>query len=40
MKLLELLPNNAYFKLNGKIYKQKEGLEMDALLVPLIANIC
>ena len=29
-KLLELSLNETYFKFNGKIYKQKEGLAMGA----------
>ena len=38
-KLLELSLNDTYFKFNGKIYKQKEGLAMGASPSPIIANI-
>ena len=38
-KLLELSLSDTYFKFNGKIYKQKEGLSMGASPSPIVANI-
>ena len=38
-KLLELALNDTYFKFNGKIYKQLNGLAMGSALSPVIANI-
>ena len=38
-KLLHLALDDSYFRFNGKIFKQKDGLSMGAPLSPIIANI-
>ena len=38
-KLLELSLSDTYFKFNGKIYEQTEGLSIGASLSPIVANI-
>ena len=38
-KLLSIALNDTYIKLNGEIYKQREGLSMSSSLSPIIANI-
>ena len=38
-KLLELALNDSYFRFDGKIYKQADGLAMGSSLSPIIANI-
>jgi len=38
-KLLELALTDSYFRFDGKIYKQVEGLAMGSSLSPLVANI-